>query len=114
MRETNPNNRYGDTSYTLDKGDILSMCLRSGSGDLEDFETLKFVYLHELTHIAANVYQHPDRFWELFKVLLIAAERAGLYQPIDYEKYPREYCNRLTISYNPYFDEGLKRPKVKN
>ena len=114
IRETNPDNKYGDTSYTLDKGSILSMCLRSGSGSLEDFETLKFVYLHELTHIAANVYQHPVRFWELFRILLIAAEKAGLYVPIDYRLYNKKYCNRLVINYNPYYDNTLSRPSVKN
>ena len=107
LRETHPHNKDGDTSYTIDKGSILSLCLRTGSGDLHDFETLKFVFLHELTHIAANVYQHPDKFWKMFKVLLHEAEQAGLYSPIDYSRYPVKYCGKLDISYNPYYDVSI-------
>lgn len=107
LRETNPINKEGDTSYTIDKGDVLSLCLRSGSGDLHDFDTLKFIFLHELTHIAADVYQHPTKFWQLFKILLQEAEVAGLYSPVDYSKSPIKYCGKLVVSYNPYFDNTL-------
>ena len=44
LRETHPGNKDNDTSYTIDKGDILSLCLRESNGDLHDFENLKFVY----------------------------------------------------------------------
>ena len=89
-------------------GHILSLCLRSGSGDLHDFETLKFIFLHELTHIAADVYQHPTKFWQLFKILLQEAEIAGIYSPIDYGASPIRYCGKLTVSYNPYYDDTLQ------
>lgn len=107
LRETHPHNKENDTSYTIDKGDILSLCLRTGSGDLHDFETLKFVFLHELTHIAANVYQHPDKFWQMFKIILQESEAAGLYRPINYSNRPVKYCGKLDISYNPYYDHTL-------
>ena len=108
LRETHPLNGEGDTSYTIDKGNILSLCLRSGSGDLHDFDTLKFVYLHEISHIAANVFQHPDKFWKIFRLILIEAENAGLYSPFNYASHPIMYCGKLTISYNPYYDQSLE------
>lgn len=107
LRETHPLNSEHDTSYTIDKGNILSLCLRSKSGDLHDFDTLKFVYLHELSHIAANVFQHGVEFWQIFKIILQEAQAAGLYTPRDYEKNPVLYCGRLTISYNPLYDNTL-------
>lgn len=108
LRETHPNNKEGDTSYTIDKGNILSLCLRSGSGDLHDFETLKFIYLHELCHIAADVYQHPTKFWQLFKILLQEANKAGIYTPTNYKYTPVRYCGKLTVAYNPFFDPALE------
>ena len=60
--ETNPDNKEGDTSYTLDKGYLLSMCLRCSKSmkviDFHTINTLTFVFLHELAHIAAKVSQH--------------------------------------------------------
>ena len=71
---------------------------------------LAFVFIHELTHIAANVQHHPQRFWDAFGWLLSEAVDAGLYQPTDYSKAPVEYCaDALKVTYSPLFDSSLNK-----
>ena len=111
--ETDPNNYWGDTSYTLDKGYLVSMCLRKSKdkklNDFHKLNTLRFVLIHELTHIAANVQQHPPRFWDVFKWLLQEAVEANLYIPIEYDKDPvKDYCAKMDINYSPYYDQSLE------
>lgn len=110
--ETDPDNKEGDTAYTLDKGYLVSMCLRCSRSKDEDkfhqLNTLIFVLIHELGHIAANVVQHPERYWVVFKFLLREAVEAKLYNPINYYNNPvPDYCTRLKIDYNPFYDSGL-------
>ena len=110
--ETDPDNRDGDTSYTVDKGWLLAMCVRtSKSKDSDSFHNLnvlKFVLIHEMAHIAANVQDHPVRFWEVFKWLLGNARDAGLYDYHNFHKDPIRYCDRLLITYTPLDDGELK------
>lgn len=111
--ETDPNNGDGDTSYTLDKGYLVSMCLRKSkdknSDEFHSINTLTFVLIHELTHIAANVDQHPPRFWDVFKWLLTESVEVGIYIPVEYSLEPiKSYCSRLNIDYSPYYDKDLK------
>jgi len=111
--ETNPNNSSGDTSYTLDKGYLLSMCLRKSKdnnlNNLHDLNTLRFVLIHELTHIATSVQQHPNLFWRAFRWLLHEAAEAGLYTPVKYEENPvKGYCAKMDINYSPHHDDTLE------
>lgn len=97
------------TSYTDDKGKKVALCLRekhSGSNQLEQYERVLFVGLHELAHISTNIRDHEEPFWYIFKVLLIEAHKSGVYNPIDYEKVPIDVCG-LKVEYNPYFDTSL-------
>ncbi len=112
--ETDPNNSQNDTAYTLDKGYLVSMCLRYSKskedGKFHNYNTLVFVLIHELAHISSDVTQHPDRYWDVFKFLLNEAYAAGLYNPINYHYYPESnYCTRLDINYSPLYDSGLKK-----
>lgn len=98
-----------DTSYTIDKGKQTYICVRDKSNPilLVDYNTLLFVMLHELSHIASyDVIGHPPRFWTVFKWILNEAVKIGIYKPVDYEKKPVMYCG-LLIDYNPYFDDTL-------
>lgn len=93
-----------NTSYVLNKGDQIKLCLRSPkNGKIHDFQTLLFVNLHELSHLLDRQYGHNDTFWDSFKILLHEARSIGVYNPIDYEKYPTTYCG-ITIASNPYYD----------
>ena len=93
------------TAYSENKGEKLAFCLnktKNGS-KLIDINTLKFVSLHELSHIATESIGHNQEFWQNFKWVLQNAKEAGIYSPIDYKKYPEEYCG-MNINDNPYYD----------
>lgn len=93
------------TAYSENKGEKLAFCLnRSKNGSkLIDLNTLTFVALHELSHIATESVGHNQDFWQNFKWILQNANKAGIYSPIDYKKSPEEYCG-MKINDNPYYD----------
>jgi len=93
------------TAYSENKGEKLAFCLnKSKNGTkLIDINTLTFVALHELSHIATKSIGHNQEFWQNFKWVLENAKQAGIYSPIDYKKQPEEYCG-MTINDNPYYD----------
>lgn len=93
------------TAYSENKGEKLAFCLnRSKNGPkLIDLNTLTFVALHELSHIATESVGHNQDFWQNFKWILQNANKAGIYSPIDYKKSPEEYCG-MKINDNPYYD----------
>lgn len=114
LAENSPKDPSGDTSYTLDKGAIVAICLRerdpAASGDphahdIHDLDTLTFVTLHEMTHIAIDDIDHPPRFWSAFRFILEGAEDAGVYTSPQYAQAPRQYCG-VNIDYNPRFDKN--------
>ena len=93
------------TAFSENKGEKLAFCLnKSKNGTkLIDINTLTFVALHELSHIATKSVGHGQEFWQNFKWVLQNAKEAGIYSPVDYKKYPEEYCG-MTINDNPYYD----------
>lgn len=100
-----------NTSYVINKGDEVRICLRDiNSGKIHDFNTLVFVNLHELSHMLDKNYGHNASFWTSFKFILCEAVSLGLYNPVDYKKYPVSYCG-IKITSNPYFDEKMACPK---
>lgn len=114
--ENSPENPDNDTSYTINKGAVLAICLREKDPtmmndlttyDFESMQDLIFVTYHELTHMAMKERNHPPKFWELFKFMLIEAEQAGIFKSTNYAKYPITYCG-LKIGYNPRYDNGRK------
>lgn len=110
LAENSPRDPEGDTSYTIDKGAVLALCLREkdqGAHDFHDLDTLTFVMLHELTHIAIEDQDHPKRFWQAFKFILEDAQDAGVLAPTNYGRFPEEYCG-IKIDYNPLYDRGLQ------
>jgi len=76
---------------------------KNGEGGLIDSNTLMFVAIHELSHIATQSIGHTKEFWENFKFLLKESEKINIYNPIDYKKKPEEYCG-ISIKDNPYYD----------
>jgi hypothetical protein len=102
--------RSADTSYTVDKGSAMYICLRDRADvmRLVGDDDLLFVILHECAHVANyNDFGHGNRYWEVFKFVLHEAELAGVYRPVDYSKYPIIYCG-LRVSYNPLYDTTLR------
>jgi hypothetical protein len=93
------------TAYSENKGEKLAFCLdtEKNGGQLIDMNTLTFVAIHELAHIATQSIGHTDEFWSNFKFLLQEAAKINVYDPVDYKKEPRQYCG-MTITDNPYYD----------
>ena len=93
------------TAYSENKGEKIAFCLnKTKDGDrLIDLNTLTFVALHELSHIMTESIGHKQDFWQNFKFLLTNAKEAGIYNPIDYKKNPKQYCG-MDINDNPYYD----------
>ena len=105
--ENSPNDKT-DTSYTLNKGSTIAFCLRekNANGDLHDINTLIFVAIHELVHIAIDDNDHPPIFWKTFKWLLQEAELGNIYFSQDYQKEPVKYCG-MGVNYNPLYDNSV-------
>ncbi len=105
IKETLPTSEY--TAYSENKGEKIAFCLSSknktDTKNLIDENTLIFVALHELSHLATKSIGHNDEFWNNFKFLITQASIIQIYTPIDYKKQKQEYCG-MNIKDNPYFD----------
>lgn len=85
-----------DTSYTVNKGEKLILCLADRKTDkLYDYNLLIYVLIHELAHIMNSTYGHDDAFKKTFRQLIDIAEEIGIYEYEDYHKYPKHYCGML-------------------
>ena len=93
-----------DTSYVMGKGDSLFICLRweDSPHEFHDFSLLQYVMLHEMTHIGSVEYGHEKEFWGNFKWLLQFVYKLGKYTPVDYNKYPVEYCG-MHLNSNSFY-----------
>lgn len=91
------------TSYSLNKGEKISLCLREKSDDVifEDDNTIMFVVIHELAHLMSKSVGHTDEFWDNMRYLLEEARKLGIYKVVDYEKENVEYCG-MYIKSTPY------------
>lgn len=106
IQETLPTSEL--SAYSQNKGESISFCLnkyKSGSGGLIDLNTLTFVAIHELSHVATESVGHTPEFWSNFKFLLQEANKIGIYEPVDYGKKPGHYCG-VDITDNPYYDHN--------
>lgn len=103
-----------NTSYVDDKGKEFGICLRekiSGKNQFHSIHNLQFVVLHEMSHMANVNYGHEPDFWEIFKFMLQEAKESGMHNPVDYHKYPLNYCS-LNVTHNPYFDNSIRNIKT--
>lgn len=104
VMETLPTSKF--TAYSENKGEKIAFCLnkeKTDNDNLIDESTLTFVAIHEISHVMTKSIGHKSEFWENFKFLLEQAKEAGIHNPIDYKKEPREYCG-MKIHDNPYYD----------
>ncbi len=101
--ENDANNLMGTTAYTDDKK-YLYLCMRDKNGHLYDINTLLFVALHELSHMAKDSWGHNPEYWRMFKLLLHNAREAGIYVPTDYARHNINYCG-IDLTSNPYYDK---------
>lgn len=84
------------TSYTLNKGEKIAICLREKDKDIifEDDNTIMFVVIHELAHLMTESIGHTKEFWNNMRYLLNVAIDIGIYKYVDYEKNNVEYCGK--------------------
>ena len=103
IMETLPTSKY--TAYSQNKGEKLAFCLNTEKkgNKLIDENTLTFVAIHELAHIATKSIGHTDEFWQNFKFLLQEAEKINIYSPVDYKNRSTKYCG-MKLTDNPYYD----------
>jgi len=104
VMETLPTSKF--TAYSENKGEKIAFCLnreKTKNEGLIDESTLTFVAIHEISHVMTKSIGHKSEFWENFKFMLEQAKEAGIHNPVDYKKEPREYCG-MKIHDNPYYD----------
>lgn len=64
--------RLDKTSFTVNKGEQIHLCLRSpNTGKFEDENTIRYIALHELSHVMSESTGHTEEFWENFRYFTI-------------------------------------------
>ena len=78
------------TSYTINKGDLMALCLRKQQDGrpFHDENTLLFVIIHEMAHIASVTEGHNTEFIDNFRFLLQEANNLDYYTPVNYKNNP--------------------------
>lgn len=86
------NTKY--TSYSVNKGEKIVFCLRArdASKKLMDLNTMMFVALHEIGHVASTEIGHTQQFWDNFRWILEEAIQIGVYKEQDFKTKPVPYC----------------------
>lgn len=99
ISEGSPDSGY--TSYSVNKGEKIVLCLRQ-KDDLKSFvdiNTVNYVNLHECCHLACADTGHSENYWKIFKFVLTEAVNLGIYKKVDYAKNPQKYCGiKITSS----------------
>jgi hypothetical protein len=103
--ESSPDASY--TSYSVNKGEKVYMCLRQRNEreELVDENIITFVAVHEMAHIGTSEIGHTPTFWNNFGWLLARAEEAKIYQHTDFSAHPVDYCG-IRITDQPTYDKS--------
>jgi hypothetical protein len=102
--ESTPDEEH--TSYSVNKGEAVHMCLRQRGGQSETLvneNVLMFVALHEMAHMVTPTIGHDAQFWNNFGWLLEQAETLGVYTPTNFREHPVAYCG-VKITDMPQYD----------
>ena len=114
--ESTPDAQY--TSYSVNKGEKVYMCLRQRDDKerLVDEPILVFVALHEMAHTGTQSLGHTPEFWNHFAWLLEQAEHIQIYEFKDFAAHPVEYCG-VHITDQPKYkasvEDGIKEKPAK-
>ena len=82
----------GYTSYSVNKGEKLILCIRQKDQSFVEKNVIMYVAVHELGHIMTKDVGHTQMFWDNFKFLLKEAMEIGLYKKVNYNQSPQDYC----------------------
>jgi hypothetical protein len=94
------------TSYSVNKGEKVHLCLRQREGGNEQLvndNVMMFVALHEMAHMITATIGHGPDFWNNFGFLLKEAEQQGIYKHQDFKSHPVAYCG-VSITDAPSYD----------
>ena len=88
------NNKDNTTAYSVNKGEELVLCLRSKKdvNKFHDLNTLMYVILHEISHIACPEYNHTPLFKKIFAFFTEISIKLNIYNRVNYNATPVEYC----------------------
>lgn len=105
--ESTPDAKY--TSYSVNKGEKIYMCLRQRNEreELVEENVVVFVALHEMSHVGTASTGHTPEFWNNFAWLLKQAEHIQIYAYTDFAAHPVEYCG-VHITDSPTYKESVK------
>lgn len=82
----------GYTSYSVNKGEKLILCIRQKDKRLVEKNVIMYVAIHELAHLMTHDIGHTPKFWENFKFLLNEAIDIGIYKKVNFNNSPQDYC----------------------
>jgi len=94
------------TSYSVNKGEAVHLCLRQRQGADETLvkeNVMMFVAIHEMAHMVTDSIGHEPEFWNNFGWLLKEAEKIGVYTYQDFKDHPVRYCG-TQITDQPKYD----------
>ena len=87
------------TSYSVNKGEELVFCLHSKKQNkLHDINLLMYVAIHELSHIACPEIGHGSLFKKIFNFLTTVSIEIKIYNKINFNLSPQEYCGMMLTS----------------
>ena len=87
------------TSFSVNKGEELSFCLRSKkTNQFHDINLLMYVAIHEMAHMACPEIGHGSLFKRIFRFLVQEAVTLNIYNNVDYSSSPVEYCGMVLSS----------------
>jgi len=109
--ESTPDAQF--TSYSVNKGEKVFMCLRQRNEkeELVQENIILFVALHEMSHVGTVSIGHTPEFWNNFAWLLKQAEATKVYEYTNFAAHPVEYCGvHITDSptYKETVNDGIK------
>ncbi len=90
VSEGSPDSGY--TSYSINKGEKIVLCIRQKDKSFVDKNIVMYVAIHELAHTMTTDVGHTPTFWNNFKLLLENAIEINIYSKQDFANVPEEYC----------------------
>ena len=102
------------TSYSVNKGESIHLCLRQRNGSdesLVDEGVMIFVGIHEMAHTITKSVGHEPEFWNNFGWLLKQAEDKGFYSHQDFKAHPVAYCG-VSITDQPRYDPARDEENI--
>jgi hypothetical protein len=94
------------TSYSVNKGEKVHLCLRQREGPNESLvkeNVMVFVAIHEMGHVITPSLGHGPDFWNNFAWLLKQSEAIGIYEYENFKSHPVAYCG-INITDSPSYD----------